>query len=280
VNLQGPMQLQHSSGPASDLLLRIASSVVLLSLALGAAYAGGLVAAVVTAFFAVIILFEWVRLTGGKTGWAAGFAVAVAGAVLATGAGMLLVACSIAVLGALLAALLFRATWLPAGILYATAFGVGIMAIREAPGYGFAALFFVLAVVWATDSGAFFAGRFIGGPKLSPAISPKKTWAGSLGGLVAAVLAGCAAARLTQNVPLTLPLVGVALVLSVFCQAGDLYESWIKRHFGAKDSGSLIPGHGGIMDRVDGLIFAVAAAIGIGALHGGAGGIGRGLLLW
>jgi phosphatidate cytidylyltransferase len=274
------MPLQHSGGPASDLLLRTVSSLVLLSLALGAAYAGGMVAAVVAAFFAAIVLFEWVRLTGGKVEWAAGFAVAVVIAVLAVGAGFLLVACAVAVFAALVAAVLFRGTWLPAGILYASVLGIGVMAIREAPDYGFAALFFVLAVVWATDSGAFFAGRFIGGPKLSPAISPKKTWAGAIGGLTAAALAGCAAARLTQNVPLTLPLVGVALVLSVFCQAGDLYESWIKRRFGAKDSGNLIPGHGGIMDRVDGLIFAVAAAIAIGAVHGGAEGIGRGLLLW
>jgi phosphatidate cytidylyltransferase len=264
VSTPGPVPLQHSSGPASDLLLRTVSSVVLLTLALGAAYAGGMVAAIVAAFFAVVVLFEWVRLTGGRAEWAVGFAVALV----------------IAVLAALLAAALFRGSWLPAGILYASALGIGVMAIREAPDYGFAALFFVLAVVWATDSGAFFAGRFIGGPKLSPVISPKKTWAGAIGGVVAAALAGCAAARLTQNVPLTLPLVGVALVLSVFCQAGDLYESWLKRRFGAKDSGNIIPGHGGIMDRVDGLIFAVAAAIGIGAVHGAAGGIGRGLLLW
>jgi phosphatidate cytidylyltransferase len=280
VNVPGPVPLQQSGGPASDLLLRTGSSVVLLTLALGAAYAGGIVAAIVAAFFAVVVLFEWVRLTGGKIEWAAGFAVAVVIAVLAVGTGHLLVACAVAVFAALVAAALFRGTWLPAGILYSSALGVGIMAIREAPDYGFAALFFVLAVVWATDSGAFFAGRYIGGPKLSPIISPKKTWAGAIGGLVAAALAGCAAARLTQNVPLTLPLVGVALVLSVFCQAGDLYESWIKRHFGAKDSGNIIPGHGGIMDRVDGLIFALAAAIGIGAAHGGADGIGRGLLLW
>jgi phosphatidate cytidylyltransferase len=143
---------------------------VLLTLALGAAYVGGIVTAVVVSFFAVVVLFEWVRLTGGRVEWAAGFAVAVVIAILAMGVGQLLVACAVVVFAALLASALFRGTWLPAGILYASALGVGVMAIREAPDYGFAALFFVLAVVWATDSGAFFAGRIIGGPKLSPII--------------------------------------------------------------------------------------------------------------
>ncbi len=279
MNIQDGAQAQRSGG-SGDLLLRTVSSVVLLSLALGAAYLGGLVATVVAAFFAVIVLFEWVRMTSGKSERSIVFAVALVAAILAAGFGMTLLACAIAGLATIAAAVVFREAWLPSGIVYAAVLGIGIMAIREAPEYGFAALFFVLAVVWATDSGAYFAGRLIGGPKLSPVISPKKTWSGAIGGLAAAVLAGCAAARLTQDVPLTVPLIAVAIVLSVFCQAGDLFESWVKRRFGAKDSGSLIPGHGGIMDRVDGLIFATASAAGIGAVHGGADGIGRGLLLW
>jgi phosphatidate cytidylyltransferase len=153
------------------------------------------------------------------------------------------------------------------------------MAIRDAPGYGFAALIFVLAIVWVTDSGAFFAGRFIGGPKLWPRLSPKKTWAGAIGGLIAGVLAGAVAAAFF-GVPMTSGLVAAAIGLSVFCQLGDLFESWVKREFGAKDSGSIIPGHGGIMDRVDGLTFAAMAAVLIGAWHGGSADMGRGLLFW
>lgn len=279
MNVQDPVPLQRSGGPLGDLPLRTLSSIVLLALALGAAYAGGLVAALVVAFFSVLVLFEWVRLTSGRTGRSIVFAAAVAGAIVAAGLDMLPPALLTAALAAIAAGAISRDAWLPAGVVYASALGIGIMAIREAPDHGLAALVFVLAIVWSTDSGAFFIGRRLGGPKLVPLISPKKTWSGAIGGLFAAMIAGLLAAWL-MDVPLTVPLAIVALFLSIVCQAGDLFESWVKRRFGAKDSGSLIPGHGGIMDRVDGLIFAAAAGAGLGFLHGGPGGIGRGLLLW
>jgi phosphatidate cytidylyltransferase len=263
----------------SDLVIRTASAAVLLAIALGAAYLGGLAAGAVAAVFAFLVLLEWGAITGQTRGQTMPFAVTIAAAVTVTGLGMASLACTIAVLAAIAAAIRSRDVWLPVGVIYAALLGIGLVALRMAPDLGLLALIFLLAVVWATDSAAFFAGRAIGGPKLAPRISPKKTLAGAVGGLLAALAAGLAAARLS-NVPVTFGLICVAFALSVFCQLGDLFESWVKRQFGAKDSGSIIPGHGGVMDRVDGLTFAAAVAVAIGAAHNGLGGIGRGLLIW
>jgi phosphatidate cytidylyltransferase len=263
----------------NDLLVRSASAAVLLALALGAAYLGGVAAGIVAAIFAAIVQLEWARITGGTTARTIPFVAAVAVAIVLAGLDMIPAAIGVAGLAALFAAGVSREPWLPAGVVYAAALGIGLLAIRVSSEYGFAALLFVLVIVWATDSGAFFFGRTIGGPKLSPRISPKKTWAGAIGGLVTALIAGIAAARIAA-IPVTPELTVVAACLSVACQAGDLFESWVKRRFGAKDSGHIIPGHGGMMDRVDGLIFAAVAAALLGAVHGGANGIGRGILIW
>lgn len=119
---------------------------------------------------------------------------------------------------------------------------------------GRATIFFLLAVVWASDVGAYAAGRTIGGPKLAPKLSPNKTWAGSIGGLVGAMLVGLAAAALAQKP--AMPIVAVSFVVAVAAQIGDLAESFAKRHFHVKDSGAIIPGHGGLLDRLDSLLAA------------------------
>src|SRR5260370_20987422 len=143
---------------------------------------------------------------------------------------------------------------------------------------GFVALIMVLLVVWVTDSGGSFAGRGIGGPKLWPRVSPKKTWAGAVGGLAAslAVAGGFAAFEIGRTVPLLIS----AALLSVASQLGDLFESAVKRRFGVKDSSHIIPGHGGLMDRLDGFVAAVVLAAVFGFLRGGADGVGRGLMVW
>lgn len=263
----------------TDLFVRTASAAILLAVALGAAYLGGLAAGIVTALFAVLVQFEWGNITGSSMTRTTPFAVAIAAAILLASTGPMAVALAIAALAIGGAAVFGRGVWLPAGVVYAAALGLSLIAIRVAPDYGFDALVFVLAIVWATDSGAFFAGRSIGGPKLWPRISPKKTWAGAVGGLFAAVAAGLLVAKLT-GAPVTPALAFVCMILSIFCQLGDLFESWLKRHFGAKDSGNIIPGHGGVMDRVDGLTFAAAAAVLIGVGNGGIGQLGRGVLIW
>jgi phosphatidate cytidylyltransferase len=264
---------------SSDLVVRTTSAAVLLAIALGAAYVGGFAAGAVAAVSAFLVLLEWGAITGRTPEQTMPFAAMVALAVVFTGLGMAATACTIALLAAIAAAIHSRGVWLPGGVIYAALLGIGLVAVRMAPDLGLSALMFLLAVVWATDSAAFFAGRTIGGPKLAPKISPKKTVAGAVGGLVAALAAGFAVARLS-GVPVTFDLMCVAFALSVFCQLGDLFESWVKRSFGAKDSGSIIPGHGGVMDRVDGLTFAAAAAVAIGAAHDGLGSLGRGLLIW
>ena len=143
---------------------------------------------------------------------------------------------------------------------------------------GFDALIFVLLVVWATDIGGYFAGRSIGGPKLWPSVSPNKTWAGAIGGFAASLLiaGGFAAFSLGR----ALPLLGLGALLSVTGQLGDLFESAVKRHFGVKDSSHLIPGHGGLMDRLDSLVAVFVVAAFFGFLRHGVDGIGRGLMVW
>ena len=136
----------------------------------------------------------------------------------------------------------------------------------------------MLAVVWITDIGGYFAGRGIGGPKLWVRVSPKKTWAGAIGGLVGslAVAAGFAAAGAGRMGPLLV----LGTVLSVVSQLGDLFESAVKRRFGVKDSSNLIPGHGGVLDRIDGLVAALMLAAVIGLVRGGVDGVARGVMVW
>jgi phosphatidate cytidylyltransferase len=126
---------------------------------------------------------------------------------------------------------------------------LALLVLRESPD-GLLLAFWAMALVWATDIGAFFAGRAIGGPKLMPAVSPNKTWAGLIGGVLGA---GLFALALTSW-GLPWPLVFATPVLAVVAQGGDLYESWLKRRAGVKDSSNILPGHGGVLDRLDGLV--------------------------
>jgi phosphatidate cytidylyltransferase len=133
--------------------------------------------------------------------------------------------------------------------------GLALLALRATPGAGAGLTLYLLLTVWATDIGAFIAGRIFGGRKLAPSISPNKTWAGLLGGMAAATLAGYFVATALDA---DRPAVALALspVLAVIAQLGDLFESHFKRRAGVKESGDLIPGHGGVLDRIDGLVFA------------------------
>jgi phosphatidate cytidylyltransferase len=143
------------------------------------------------------------------------------------------------------------ATWYIGGFAYALLSALALLWIRDRSDDGISLVLWVFVVVWSTDIGAYFAGTSIGGPKLAPAVSPNKTWAGFYGGVAAAALLGAAWAYFVGLKPIVLLL---APLLSVAAQGGDLFESWMKRKAGVKDSGSLIPGHGGIFDRLDGLL--------------------------
>lgn len=224
-----------------DLRLRLLSALVLAPLALAAIWVGGLAFAVVVIAAAVGVAIEWVGLCRNGRGWRVRAAAGVAWTLLA----------------------LASALWL-----------------RSDPLVGRANVGFLVLVVWASDAGAYLAGRVIGGPRLAPAISPGKTWAGAAGGLVGAACIGLAVAALHGWRHGTLGGLGcgraaaVAIGLSVLGQAGDLAESWAKRCFGVKDSGSLIPGHGGLLDRLDAVLAVLPAA----ALLAYA--LGPGIVLW
>ena len=155
--------------------------------------------------------------------------------------------------------------WITGGILYCALPGIALVTLRNLPG-GLELTLWTLAIVWATDILAYFAGRAIGGPKLAPTISPNKTWAGLAGGMIGAAVTSYVVARLAG---ISLALFDYALiaglVLAVVAQAGDLFESWMKRVAGVKDSGNLLPGHGGVLDRLDGLV-PVAVIVALGAV--------------
>ena len=149
--------------------------------------------------------------------------------------------------------------WPSLGVVYAGFFGVAFAALRDSGAFGFAAIIFLFAVIWTTDIFAFFGGRRFGGPKLAPALSPKKTWSGFLSGLAGGIIAGVVAAALLAGASAAWVAL-LAAIVSISGQIGDLFESGFKRRFGVKDSGALIPGHGGVMDRMDSVIFAAFAA--------------------
>ena len=169
--------------------------------------------------------------------------------------------------------------WGAAGVVYAGIALIPAAALRGDPQSGFAALLFLFAIVWATDVLAYLTGRAMGGPLLWPELSPKKTWAGAIGGLIGGVAAGTLVAYASAG---TGPVVAgvLALALSIAAQGGDLFESAVKRRFGAKDAGSLIPGHGGAMDRLDGFVVAALLAFLIGSLHQSTAAAAQGLLVW
>ena len=141
--------------------------------------------------------------------------------------------------------------WHVGGFVYALVPALAVLWLRELPGFGLSMVVWVFIVVWSTDIGAFFAGRAIGGPKLAPSISPNKTISGLVGGMISAGIAGWVWVRFSGVPPVFLWL---AAPLALAAQAGDLFESWLKRRAKAKDSGTWLPGHGGLLDRVDGLV--------------------------
>jgi phosphatidate cytidylyltransferase len=171
-----------------------------------------------------------------------------------------------------------RRHWAAAGFFYAAAAEIASVLVRLDQAWGFAALILILLVVWVTDIGGYFAGRGIGGPKLWPRVSPKKTWAGAIGGFAASLVVAGGFAALGLGKTGSILLLGA--VLSIASQLGDLFESAVKRRFGVKDSSQLIPGHGGLMDRLDGFVAAIVVAAIFGFLRGGVDGVGRGLMVW
>ena len=161
-----------------------------------------------------------------------------------------------------------RFLWLGWGFIYIAVPCWSLLYLRSDPAFGKETLFWLFAVVWAADTGAYACGRLIGGPKLASIISPNKTWAGLFGGIGAAGIVGVATAMILAKES-GLALAGWSAAVGAVSHAGDLAESWVKRHFGVKDMGNILPGHGGLFDRVDGLLAAAVAVAVVSVLGEG-----------
>lgn len=250
------------SGMASELRTRAIVGVVLIAVALGALLSGGLLFWVLLSAAGVLMQAEWADLSGASADHKklSMYAVSVPLAILCPLAAGL----SWFAIGLLVAAFLFvivatRSVRLALGVIYVCLPVMALLFLRgQAPNiFGLTLALWALALVWATDIGAYFAGRSIGGPKLAPRISPSKTWSGLGGGVLAALLVGFALHRFAG---LPIELAAASGLLAVAAQGGDLLESAMKRRAGVKDSGSLLPGHGGVMDRLDGVATAAPLA--------------------
>ena len=270
------------AGGRSELLPRVASAVVMAAAALLLAWAGGPAFDAFWLLAALGVLWEWLGLVGAPRRvpltLLAGVALAVGTALAARGdPGRAVLA---VLLGSAVTALLAhgpRRGLAATGPLYAGVLAVAVPLLRHSALDGMGSVIWLFAVVWGTDTLAFFGGRALRGPKLAPRLSPSKTWSGFAVGVCSGALLGLAVApRPVAIVPVLL----AGLVGGALAQVGDLFESSLKRRCGAKDAGSLIPGHGGVMDRLDGFIAASALAAAVGLWRFGPDAVGAGLLQW
>ncbi|MDB5407532.1 MAG: phosphatidate cytidylyltransferase [Rhodospirillales bacterium] len=260
-------------GKSGSLRLRVASAVVLAPVALAAAWLGPPLLSLLVVCAAAGMAWEWTRLCRGgrshKSDWLVIFLVVASVVTAAFGAPAAGVA--VGVLGSAVAATLNRdvAMLAAGGVLWISLPCIALLWLAADPGVGRPTVLWILGLVWATDIGAYAVGRALGGPRLAPRFSPNKTWAGLAGGVVCAAAAGAVTALLLGNSAMG-AVVLLSGALAVVAQAGDLVESVAKRRFGVKDSSGLIPGHGGLLDRLDGML-AVVPAVALLSILGGSG---------
>ena len=272
------------------------SAAVLLPVALGCLWAGGWWFVALSAVLTAGVAMEWVAMCGysfmafpgNLLGFSMGMAVLLTGLgrpPSEVGAGLAAVAPLVVLLvffakirptllGGVAGAARFSPGWLAFGFLYIGPAAIALPWLRADPAVGFANTLFMLTIVWSSDIGAYAVGRLVGGAKLAPAISPGKTRSGAIGGLAAAILGALLVASCFPWHFSPSHVVTVAAALGILSQSGDLLESGLKRHFGVKDSGRLIPGHGGVLDRLD-AVLTVAPAAALLAYS-----VGQGVVLW
>ena len=261
-------------GRAGTLRARVVSALVLAPVAVACIWAGGIAFELLVGLAAAAMVIEWGRLTGaeadGRRALVPVMIVGVAAVLVLTALGWLVSAVAAAGLAAALAGALAAGSrlWPVLGVGYVAAPMAAAIWLRGQPDIGRALVLWLVAVVWATDIAAYFVGRTVGGPKLAPGISPGKTWSGLGGGVAAAAAVGGALGALF-GVREPALLIAAGAAAAVVAQAGDLLESALKRRFGAKDAGALIPGHGGVLDRLDGLLtVSLAGAIVVATVLG------------
>ena len=268
----------------ADLLPRVLSAIVLMAAALVSVWQGGLAFQLIWLGAALAVGCEWQNLIAAPNRRLRFFLVAL-GLVVSAYAGKAWFGTACSLLGGCGLALALaagpgRRIWAFGGIVYAGLLLVSAAALHGSAEYGARSIVWLFAIVWGTDVFAYFGGRLIGGAKLWPKISPSKTWSGTLSGVLAGAFLGAVIGAQGLGDPWrALPLFALGLAAAAVSQGGDIFESWVKRYFGAKDSSGLIPGHGGFMDRLDGFIAAAVFAALFGASRGLAS-IATGLFDW
>jgi phosphatidate cytidylyltransferase len=259
----GDRKVKQPAAAPGGLCTRVASAAVMAPVTLLAVYAGAPIFPLFVAALAALLAWEWELLCGSRRFGASGMALVLALllATAAAGAGRFDLAAILLMIGTgtvfavALASRRPSPTWTAAGVPYIGIACIALIWLRADADFGRISLFWLLAVVWATDIGAYATGRTAGGPRLAPRISPNKTWSGFLGGTAAAA-AGGGALAVAAGLPGPLWVAAVSAVVSIAAQSGDLAESVFKRHFGVKDTSRLIPGHGGLLDRLDSIHLA------------------------
>ena len=273
--------------PPTELSMRVYSALILIAIALFLTLQSVESFAVLITLFVSAMAWEWGRLVRGQGLDTASGAQIVTTAIAAFATARGYPICAVlAVIAGTIAVFFIRtaelerpqAWWSAAGVAYAGFPAIALIWIRGDQAYGLLAILYLFIIVWTTDSAAYLFGRWLGGAKLAPRISPKKTWSGLIGGAGSAALAGLVFALIFLG-EFSPALALLAFVLALISQLGDLGESAVKRIFGMKDTSGLIPGHGGVLDRIDGLLFAAFAA-GVLAWSLDPGNPGRALLLW
>lgn len=278
-----PPSADEIRGKRSELGARVGAGAVMGLAAILAAWLGGFLFILFWALAAMAVWWEWLGvMKAGQRPLLTGVgAVTIASMATALAAGTPAFAFVSALIGAAVAmsAAQRQRIWVGAGIFYAALVLIPAAMLREHSTLGFVTILWLFAAVWASDTGAYFAGRAFGGPKLAPAVSPNKTWSGALGGTLAGMIAGLFVLLAAGIAWHPMHAVTTFLVI-VAAQLGDLLESWIKRRFAVKDASGLLPGHGGVMDRLDGFLAAALVALVFGLAAGGVQAPAMGLLSW
>jgi phosphatidate cytidylyltransferase len=250
----------------SDLGIRTLSAVILVPVVLAIVWQGGLLFTGFAVALGILMAIEWVKISfGSNKAQLLVHQVAATSVIMGSTKFSLLALIILAALSIFLQRKDGLSFWKCIGVFYIGLPVLALSLLRDDTEFGLKAVIWCMVIVWSADVMAYFFGRIIGGPKMAPRLSPKKTWAGMLGAIVGAVLASGLLSK-SSHIDFW-PLAGLAAVFAIVEQGGDIFESAFKRHYGVKDSGRLIPGHGGVLDRIDGLIAVVFVAAMIGYIH-------------